>query len=218
MFCAVVCAVVGVLLHRLEGPIELSPTSLRATLRRAQSVAGDENLTLEEKGDALVELVESVSASERRLEEPRKRSSGVQVVTGAPLSSLPVISRFVLSNVGGIGVVPRGESRRFEEHVKSAFEDAGWVIERLTDHDFDFRADKGPVRAYVEVKLRLNLGAADARLFLQLVDWRLAAGRGGRETPRFLLVVAEGALSSGAKRELEERDLVTVLEVGLDRR
>src|SRR4051812_3484569 len=56
-FSGVAVAVLGVLLSRLEGTFELSPTKLAGTLKRARQVATREDLTLEERGDALLHLL-----------------------------------------------------------------------------------------------------------------------------------------------------------------
>src|SRR4051794_29841784 len=53
-FSGVAAVVLGVLLSRLEGPFELSPTKLAATLRAARKAGVREDLTLEERADLIL--------------------------------------------------------------------------------------------------------------------------------------------------------------------
>jgi hypothetical protein len=57
-FGAVASVVLGIVLSRVEGDFELSPTGLKTRLLAVQQIAVREDLTLEEKADNMIDVVE----------------------------------------------------------------------------------------------------------------------------------------------------------------
>ncbi len=215
-FCGVASAVFGVLLPRLEGSFVFSPTKFAATLAEARKVGIREDLTLEERADLILRLLD-VEGDERkhakrvdRKERLLKRSLGVSPVPERhyPLPQPPPFAR------------PSDTDRvhetlvAFEAHVAAAFREAGWAIEELGPASpFDFVATQEGEKNNVEVKLSRRFSAADAQAFIAAADESIDPG----ENERCVLVVNRGALSEQASQAfLGSSFSIQVLEVPVE--
>lgn len=211
-FCGVASAVFGVLLPRLEGSFVFSPTKFAATLTEARKVGVREDLTLEERADLILRLLDvegdrKHTKKVQRKERALKGSRGVAPVPGR-LHPLPHPAPFTRpSNTSLV----HEAFLAFEAHVADAFREAGWELEQLgSSSRFDFIAAKDGEKNYVEVKLSRRLSAADAQAFLAVVNESVDR----EESARFVLAVNQGALSKDASRALMRSSFtVQVLEV-----
>jgi hypothetical protein len=205
-FTGIATAVLGLLLPRLEGDVELSATGLKARLRQAQLLASDEGLTLEEKGDALSALVLDPPAAP----VSPARDAPVFAPEEPGLPSMPAFSWPAPPPAGQLQL--RHTPRDFEAHVRRAFEQAGWKVSRLRRRETpDFSATQGSRVLNVEVKAARHLSAADVA--------RIHALRQDSVTgpEPWVLVVPEGALSSAAARLAEDAEGWQLLYVPISR-
>ncbi len=134
-FTGVACVVLGVLFSRLEGPIELSATGLRAQLA---ALANDEGLTLEDKGDEFVAIMKGQQERPEELPSEWPTVHPYLVMDSREWDAL-VTSWF---NENAWQVEPVGPN----------------------DPGYDLRiSKKGEGRYIVEVSSRRNLSSADVR-------------------------------------------------------
>lgn len=146
----VASAVLGIVVSRAEGPIELGPSGLKATLTSLSTVARSEELTLEDKGEIL-----AATLSE----------AGPQVINVGGIASSVAVGKPVVS---GAGVAAGPHPSAFEKEVIARFIADGWEVEPagLGDMGFDFKARRGSELLLVEVKARRRLSTADMRRIL----------------------------------------------------
>lgn len=199
-FTGVATALFGLLLSRLEGDFELSATGFKGKLlREGRAVAVDEELTVEERGEALVALF--AESLKRHAAPPR---------AGSRAGDLPqAIAPFVWpapSKPGALSL--RHAPREFASHVARAFEVAGWQVTRVhPKRAMDLEARRGDERLLIEVKAARHLSTADIG---QMRDrHRETAGPG----ERWVLAVPAEALSAAAARLAEETENLDVLYV-----
>jgi Holliday junction resolvase len=130
-FTGVACVVLGVILHRVEA-LELSATSLRAKLF---GVVKREDLTLEEKADAMIDLLEQQRTS--RSPENRPRTGGAARTTAFD----------------------------FERAVAEFFREDGWEVEDVgggaPDVPVDLLARSGDDLYVIEAKTFQHPSVAD---------------------------------------------------------
>lgn len=215
-FCGVASAVFGVLLPRLEGSFVFSPTKFSATLAEARRVGIREDLTLEERADLILRLLD-VEGDERkhakrvdRKERMLKSSRGIGPVPERhyPLPQPPPFAR------------PSDTDRvhetliAFEAHVAAAFREVGWEIEELGPASpFDFVATQEGEKNKVKVKLSRRFSAADAQSFIAAARESMDLG----ENERCVLAVNRGALSKQASQAfLGPSFSIQVLEVPVE--
>lgn len=204
-FSGVATALLGVLLSRLEGSFEVSPTRLVGTLKEMKTASVRDDLTFEERANILFKLL-GVSGEEGGRADRTPAEAPAPQTT--PTVALPQPTPFVAT---GEANQAEAVGQAFERHVEARFRQDGWKIESertAWDMGFDFKAVKGDLTVYVEVKLRRRLGAADARALLGAVH------RHGADSPGAIWVMAvnAGALSAAARKELAWSSDVFVLE------
>jgi hypothetical protein len=171
-FTGAASVVLGILAARFEGDFELSATGLKGKLI---AVAVREDLTLEDKGDEMVRIVE--------------RTAHVQLESTA--SSQPPWS-------GPSGAMSRGLA--FEQAAMDWLRSTGWQIDPPGNNGRglgDFIAKKDGEILLVEVKYRSRLSVADVRHVQDMA----AEVASIDQTPglRFVLAVPAGSLSRSAR-------------------
>ncbi len=220
-FSGIAATVFGVLLPRLEGPFQFSPTKFAATLVSARSVGTRDDLTLEERADLILRILE-VEGERRpyhhdkrlqRMQEKLESGSGV-----GPLSALrrPSLPRPIPVELSDNPDRIRENGVAFEQHVAQLFREDGWTVEELdlaNDTAANFVARKDGEDCFVETKLRRRLSGADGR---RIVETARASykGRDPNKT-RHVLAVNLGALSKKASQELLGY-MVEVMEIPVD--
>jgi Holliday junction resolvase-like predicted endonuclease len=215
-FLGVAAAVFGVLLSRLEGDFEFSPTKFVGTLRAVRRIGIRDDLTLEEKADVILGLVGvGDRAQESPAAEAMEASESDDTRPGQPAGdtrrSLPRPIPFTVTGdtnqVHAVGMA-------FERHVAEVFTRAGWEVENAVDHPdlgFDLLAKKQGTALYIEVKLRRRLSTADARRFVDV-----ALSRKEIQEARYVLAVNTGALSPAARVALAAAPSMEVWEVPVE--
>jgi hypothetical protein len=213
-FSGVATAVLGVLLSRLEGRFELSITRLVANFRAARNAGTREDLTFEERANLIFKLLEiSGDATSPAPTEDRPKARPGADQRRDPAKNDPSLPRPINFAVTGETDRTGAVAVAFERHVACVFEGDGWEVESSmgTDRGFDFVARRDGVTAYVGVKLRRRVSAADIR-----------QARGTMEaiaqdpSSRYVLVVNAGALSGMAREELSRTARLEVLEVPIE--
>lgn len=218
-FTGVAAAVFGVLLSRLEGAFEFSPTKFAATLRAARNVGTREDLTLEERADLILRLLgvggdaraEPPSVSLELLEEDIPHARLPNADTDRDSLALP---RPVPFTVTGATEDIHRVAVAFEQHVARVFRSAGWEIEDVSPaigSGFDFVARQREWTLYIEIKLRRRLSTADAREFMGAV-----LSRDDLPRTRYVLAVNSGALSAAAREALAGVPSIDVWEVPVE--
>lgn len=189
-FTGVASAVLGIVFSRAEGPIEIGPAGLKATITRLSTVAKSEDLTLEDKG----EILATTLGDPAQTIEP-------QSVPSAEAFGTPKLS------VGGATIGPPASA--FVVVAMEQFASEGWEVERAGLHDegFDFKARRGNEVLLVEVKARRRLAAADIR---RLLSYLLPAARSAQAIPA--LVVPLGSVTPTAMKALADTG-VRLIEV-----
>jgi hypothetical protein len=167
-FMGVASVVLGVLAARFVGDFELSATRLKGTLL---AVAEREDLTLEDKGDVMVRIVEQAASP-----EPAHAAQGAWSQA-----------------------LNRGLA--FEEKARRWFEANGWQVEpppTLRGVELgDFIATKDGDTALVEVKARSRISTADIRQLLGRAA-RLARADQVPDFDKLMVAVPPGSLTSAA--------------------
>jgi hypothetical protein len=201
-FAGVATFVIGVLLSRLEGSLEIGPTKVVANLR---ALAKRDDLT----------STEILNLFQRSLDirgDPVPVSAGPQGIVGPPNApALPEIPPFHTATGEDAAFAGQVLGVAFEAHVAAAFRADDWAVDirrRRVDFGFDFEATKGQGRVLVEVKLRRRISAADVHSFIGAVLQRDEPA----ET-RYAYVVNAGALSAAARRELARVPRISVVDV-----
>lgn len=207
-FAGVATAVFGVVLSRLEGAFEISPTKISATLRKARQVGVRDDLTLEEKADAILGLLGVGAPSGTAASEEEAAPSVTQDASPKREASIPKLPRptpFVATVDEGR---PVHAAMAFEKHVEADFARQGWDVQEQThDVGVDLFVSKDNFRAAVEIKLRRQLSLADARAFLNTAMLSIEGGR----VDGAILAVADGTLSRAAEALLDNAQSVAVL-------
>jgi hypothetical protein len=172
----IVCVVLGVVLSRVEGDLELSATGLKARLQAVRTITEREDLTLDEKADEIIEVIEAprVSVAPRF---PR----GVEV--GSPPDD------------------PVQRALEFERLLRDHLIAEGWTIEDhrpidAADQGWDMVARRGDEHALVVAKASRRLARAD-------VQRAIAPGIGLPMLTTLILAVRPGALSADARAFLK---------------
>jgi hypothetical protein len=169
-FTGVAIVVLGVLAARFEGDFELTAMGLKGKLL---AVAEREDLTLEDKGDEMVRLVEREVGGHRQLPA---------VEQGPRLDPSTGMRRYLA----------------FEDKVMEWFRANGWSVERV-DHRAagDFIAKRNGATRLVEVKARSRISTADIR---QIVGKAILADHPeyGRDF-KVVLAVPAGSLTKMAR-------------------
>lgn len=181
-FTGVASAILGIVFSRAEGPIEVGPAGLKATITRLSTVAKSEELTLEDKGEILATTFDELS----------------QTVEPEPIPSAEALGTAELSGGGGTaGPHPSA----FETAAMEQLASEGWEIERarLQDQGFDFKARRDTEVLLVEVKARRRLAAADIR---RVLSYLLPAAQAAHAIP--VLVVPLGAATPTAMNAIAD--------------
>jgi hypothetical protein len=168
-------------MSRAEGPIELGPSGLQATLAALSTLASSEDLTLEDKGEALAEVLYPASLEYRSFTSP--------FTYGAKR-----LDRLVTTDAR---VPPT-----FRQDVIAKFVADGWEIEQagVPEHQgFDFKARRGPELRVVEVTPRRFLGTADVDRILGRLVPAAKDANGIAE-----LAVPEGGVTTAARKKLAD--------------
>ncbi len=184
-FGGVASIVLGVILVRVEGDLEFTTTGLRTRLLAVRTIASREDLTLEEKADEIIEVVESSWTSP--LKVPHR---GAAAGWPDPLSA-----------------AQRGWV--FEAGVRDRLRADGWdVHEEAGDHGGDLVAQRSDEQPLVVVKATRRLSRADVE---RAIAGRLLAER---SRARRVLATPAGAVSAEARAWLHRtHPSVEILEV-----
>jgi Holliday junction resolvase-like predicted endonuclease len=208
-FSGIAAAVLGVLLPRLKGNLEFSPTRLAATLKEARSAGVREDLTFEDRANEILRLL-GISGSVPSPREPpadapessakQPREDGVE---------LPPVPTFT------VGMVGKGQlGLAFERHVMEGFKHLGWEIEsegsRL-EFGVDFIARREGAIAYVQVKLARRFTLAD--LDHVIASFSRADSEG---VARHVLAINSEALSATARERVASIADLEVVEVPVE--
>jgi hypothetical protein len=210
-FSGVAAFVFGVLLSRLEGAFEFSPTKFAATLKAVRTVGIREDLTLEEKADLIIHLLgvgrdEQEAAEPTYLEAPKVEGSDDQR-DYLPARLLSFTAPTEINQVKLAG-------SSFEQHVAQIFRAERWDVEETRpgpDSGFDFIARKNDKTLYIEVKLRHRLSTADAYQVIGAVH-----SRNDPPDVRYALAVNAGALSASARAALAADPNIYVMEIPVE--
>lgn len=198
-FTGITTALFGLLLSRLEGPIEFGKDGFKAKLREVRALATNDGLTLEEKGEA----VSDIFATE--LKGPVALPPALAASSDLPHVDKP-FEWPAPSKPGAI--LLRHVPREFEAHVSRVFENNGWRVARTPRREpFDLQVDKDGKRLFVETRAARHLSTAD---IAQMVS-RYAEALGPGE--RWVLAVPAEALSAAATRLAQETQTLEVLYV-----
>lgn len=186
-FTGVALTVLGVLGARFEGDFELSATGLKGRLR---ATADRDDLTLEDKGEALMRFASS---------EPRQQLGDSRSQWQAWSTASNSVRR----------------AQEFEAQARRHFEAEGWRVtstEGSLGPIGDFAAKKDNELLVAEVKARPSLSSADVMSLLS----RISRVADSDQVPRFsiALVVPRGSLSPAARQAAREFELpVRVVEL-----
>lgn len=219
-FSGIAAAVFGVLLPRLEGPFQFSPTRFAATLVSARSIGARDDLTLEERADLILRILE-IEGERRPQHAKRMRRMQDMLESGrgvGPLSSLrrPALPRPTPIELSDDPNRIRENGIAFEQHVAELFREDGWTVEKLdlaNDAAANFVARRDGEDCYVETKLRRRLSGADGRLIVETA-YASHKDRDPHKT-RHVLAVNLGALSKQASEKLLGY-VVEVMEIPVD--
>jgi hypothetical protein len=235
-FSGAATAIFGVLLSRLEGPFEISPTRFSGVLKKLKNVSAREDLTFEERANLLLKILGVSGASTpapppaappARREAPRARrgapaasgrdatSTGAGPTTSSEIPTRqqrPPLPRPVPFTVTGETDRAGAVAQAFERFVIERFRADGWEVDaaRSMDRGFDFKAQKDETEAFVEVKLRRRFSAADAAALIGAVKtW-------GETTDQWILAINAGALSGAAREQFSAFPAIEVWEVPIE--
>jgi hypothetical protein len=228
-FSGAATAIFGVLLSRLEGPFEISPTRFSGVLKKLKTVSAREDLTFEERANLLLKILGVTGGSTPapppeappvRRGAPRARgrdgtSTGAGPTTSSEIPTMqhrPPLPRPVPFTVTGETDRAGAVAQAFERFVIERFRADGWEVDaaRSMDRGFDFKAQKDETEAFVEVKLRRRFSAADAAALIGAVKtW-------GEATDRWILAINAGALSEAAREQFSAFPAIEVWEVPIE--
>jgi hypothetical protein len=198
-FCGVAAVVFGVLLPRLEGSFVFSPTKFSATLSEARKAGVREDLTLEERADLILRLIDVEGDEHKYAKKVARKERGLRGGRGVgppPERLFPLPDPLPFVRPSRADEVHETH-RAFKDHVADAFRDGGWDVESLEPGSpFDFVASREGERNYVEAKLSRRLSAADAEAFIAIANQKLDPAK----NDNFVLAVNRGALSKQASR------------------
>ncbi len=208
-FTGIASAILGVLLPRLEGDFEFSPTRLAATLQAVRSASVREDLTFDERANEILRLlgVGGARSSETR-QQTEEAGSGLSQ-RGERDVDLAEVTAFVVRNTGGGHL-----ALAFEHHVMEAFRRSGWAVESVgpgSDLGVDFVAQREGQEAFVQVKLARRFTVADLDY---LISSFYRADRLG--TARHVLAINSGALSATARGRLRVTEGLDVVEIPVE--
>jgi hypothetical protein len=165
-FGGIACVVIGVLVARIEGEFELTPASLRAQLSAVTTVARSEELTLEEKGDQIVEIV---AGSQERLEAALTRAMS-QAHASVASTAADRLER-TANETAARGGPAQTRGYRFEQAVADYFLGRGFEVEQTRDFGFDLVARKpGEETRFVQAKAVRHLSRADVERLITLAS------------------------------------------------
>lgn len=207
-FTGIASAIIGVLLPRLTGDFEFSPTRLAATLKEIRNTSVREDLTFEERANEVLRLLE-VGGSLPSQSAQRSDTSSLDRARADDVA-LPSVSTFEVEGPerrGSLGV-------EFERHVMDAFRQADWKLVLVgpgPDFGVDFIAKRKGRTIYVQLKLARRLSVAD-------LD-RVAASFSRVDPPGIaghVLAINEGALSVAARERLMQTPSLEVVEVPVE--
>ncbi len=189
-FGGIVAVVLGVLLARVEGDFELTPTSLKAQLTAVATVARREDLTVEEKGDEIIGMVEALEA----------RFLDMQRLLQAPSPpQLPPATEQSVARIPGGRAQLRGAL--FEQAVAEYFRRDGWeIVEQTPDYGIDFIATKpGERKRLIQAKALHRLSTADVERLIAMtsIDQMPADAR-------YVLATPAGSLTISARQRIAE--------------
>jgi hypothetical protein len=215
-FTGVATAIFGVLLPRLEGNFELSPTRLVANLK---AIGAREDLSFEDLANEFLKLL-GISGSSL----PTGRWASADPVDDIPSSSqqaqerrsdaasktvpLPVPVEFI---VAGDISSPGAVAMAFERHVEDLFQRTGWKVEsqsRSPDRGIDFTAERDSEKVLVTVILRRRVSVADVRNLIGLFSSLYSIAEGAQ-----VVAVNQGALTIDARHTLAEFSEIQILEI-----
>jgi hypothetical protein len=210
-FSGVAASVLGVLLSRLEGAFEFSPTKFAATLKAARTVGTREDLTLEEKADLIIHLL-GVGGDEPEATETTSPESPKVEGPDEQRDYLPsrLLSFTAPTEINQVKLA--GSS--FEHHVAQIFRADGWAVEGASsrrDPSFDLVARKNDKTLYIEVKLRRRLSAADVGQVIAAVLSRSDPPNAG-----YVFAVNAGGLSAAAQGALAKAPNLYVMEIPVE--
>jgi hypothetical protein len=212
-FTGVATAVVGLLLPRLEGQIEISLTRMAATLRAARQAGVRDDLTFEDRANEVFKVLNIAGDPEGSTPAPTERTSSSGEVEKVDTSRAPLptpLDFLVTGDIGSMGAV----AQAFEKHVERLFSQSGWQVEsRGSTHDFgyDFRAVSDSETAYVSVQLRRRLSVADLDRTAATLDRVDPSGES-----RHVLAVNGDAFSAQGRHVLSEIQSLEVMEIPVD--
>jgi hypothetical protein len=196
-FGGIACFVLGPILSRMEGDFELTASSLKARLTAVQGVAQRDDLTLEDKADEIIRLMDTDEIAGDFAERIFSRSlaSTAKKHPEGNRSEAPKLTGG--SRANGTRVDARQRANEFERLVHDRLEAEGWDVESAPLHPvgYDFLAFDGQRRWYVEAKARRRLSTADVRSIIAQLQW---AGR-GQDDAAYALAVPAGSLTPSAQ-------------------
>jgi hypothetical protein len=171
-FSGVAAAVFGVLLSRLEGSFEFGPTKFSATLTAARSAGAREDLTLEERANLMLRLLDVRGDAQAGPALVGPESTDVEIDRLRPdepgaIPDTPPLPRPIAFIVTGATDQIHRVGFGFEQHVAEAFRRDGWGVEVLrggADFGVDLMATKDDWRLYIEVKLSRRLSVNSGAL------------------------------------------------------
>lgn len=201
-FGGIAATVLSVLIERIEGAFELTPTGLKATLSALRRVEEREDLTLEEKADEILALVAAISKPETgRMAAPEMPSTQAQA-TGTIFPTFDVYVVDADAHASGL---------RFEQFVRDAFIANGWHVnarQHVAGYEVDLVARRESLTLFVETKLRRSkIGMADATQFVAKTR------SSGDRQAQWALVLPAGGLTNAAQTLLASIAALHVLEV-----
>jgi hypothetical protein len=202
-FGGIAAAVLSVLIERIEGAFEFTPTGLKATLSALRRVEEREDLTLEEKADEILALVAAMSKPEMdRTAAPEMPSTQAQAATGTIFPTFDVYVVDADAHASGL---------RFEQFVRDAFIANGWHVnarQHVAGYEVDLVARRESLTLFIETKLRRSkIGMADAAQFVAKTR------SSGDRQAQWALVLPAGGLTSAAQTLLASVATLHVLEV-----
>ena len=212
-FAGVATVILGVLLPRLEGQFEISPTRLVATFKAARQVGAREDLTFEDRANEIFKLLNIEGESEPDTKAARQQPQTEESNQSAPVAGAPLpkpLEFVVPGDLGSISAV----AQAFERHVERLFDQEGWEIESYgftRDFVFDFKARKAEERAILSVLLRRRISAADIAAISAMFS-RIDP----ESESRHILAINQGAFSTAARQALNAQVEFELLEIPME--
>jgi hypothetical protein len=208
-FTGIASAVIGVLLPRLTGDFEFSPTRLAATLKEIRNTSVREDLTFEERANEVLRLLEVGGSFPTQSAQHGGDASSLDQ-SRAGDDTLPSVPTFEVEGPkrrGSLGV-------EFERHVMDAFRQADWkltLLERGHDVGVDFVAKRKGRTIYVQLKFARRLSVADLDRVAATFSRVDPSGVAGH-----VLAINEGALSLAARERLMQTPSLEVVEIPVE--